>query len=304
MSDFSCFAPFGMFEFSSEPSKAERIYDQIRASVGEVYTQGTGYYHDAKHVAWSLALGAAWAELERLGVQFDPGKALDLLPVLEREHDLPVGARATLPARRTALTSRMLLPAGAALHNVEAGLSALLGADFVGLELEASPVSDPSDPVTQNSGNWPDRWPERRVYRLTGPAVAYTTETVGYEAVAPVTKALEVGEHVIVTGENPDISERVLIQGATASTITFSHLRPHGTGDSIVVGGFPMWRSNRRHAIVNVSATAAVDAEKRRLVDDYMSRVTRVVSTWEISSSALGPFILDESPMDATPFGA
>lgn len=299
---FSGFSRFGLLSFSSDPSRAEKIYQQLRANVGNVYAQGSGYYHDAKFYAWALALGACWAALDRVGVQWSPEKALDLLPVLEREHDLAVGARASMATRRAALATRMLLPAGAALHNVEAGLAALLGGDFIGLELDPAPVNDPVDPAAANSGNWPERWDERRVYRLTGPATSVVTETVGYEAVAPTTAPLIVGDYVIITGENPDLSERVLVQGATASTITFSHLRAHATGDSVIVGGFPMWRSNRRHAVIQVSATAAVDAEKRRLINDYMSRVARCVSTWDISAPSLGPFMVGASSLSCTPF--
>lgn len=299
---FSGFSRFGLLSFSSNPSRAEKIYQQLRANVGTVYTQGSGYYHDAKLYAWALALGACWAALDRVGVQWSPEKALDMLPVLEREHDLAVGARASLATRRAALATRMLLPAGAALHHVEAGLTALLGSDFIGLELDPAPTSDPADPATYNSGNWPERWDARGVYRLTGPATSVVTETVGYEAVAPTTRPLIVGDYVVLSGENPDISERVLVQGATSSTITFSHLRAHATGDSVIVGGFPMWRSTQRHAVIQVSATAAVDAEKRRLINDYMSRVARCVSTWDISAPSLGPFMVGSSSLSCTPF--
>lgn len=301
MPQLSTFTPCGLLACSSRPSRARAIYDAMVAALGGNYDMAEGAYHGAKFHAWALELGRVDAEIARLGNQYDPAKITDLLPAVEPEYKLAPGPRDTLADRRAALAVRMRLPEGAALANVEAALSTMLGADFVALVLDTAPVVYPADPTTR--GNWPETWLERGVYRLTTPAIDAVPEWVGYEVVAPTARPLIVGDIVVATPDNPSIAERLEVQAVSGSTIRLSHSRPHGVGAYLVTGGVPNWSSSRRHCIVRVSAAAALDAESRRKIHDLMSRVARVVSTWEISS-ATGPFLLSSSPLSATPFAA
>lgn len=298
----SVFTPMGLLAFSSRPSRARAIYDSFVAALGDNYDMAEGAYHGAKFLAWALELGRVDAEIARLGNQYDPAKITDLLPAVEPEYRLAPLTTDTVADRRAALAVRMRLPEGAALANVEAALSTALGADFVALILDSSPVTYPADPSTQ--GHWPETWSERGVYRLTEPAINIGVyEWVGYEIMAPTTRALIAGDVVVVTPNSPSLAERVTIVAANGSSIRFSHAIAHASGDYLVTGGLPNWSSSRRHCIVRVSAAAAIDPESRRKVHDIMSRVARVVSTWEISS-ATGPFLLSSSPLTATPFAA
>lgn len=301
MPQLSVFTPCGLLACSSKPSRARAIYDSFVAALGDNYDMTEGAYHGAKFLAWALELGRVDAEIARLGNQYDPAKITDLLPAVEPEYRLAPLARDTLADRRAALAVRMRLPEGAALANVEAALATALGSDFVALVLDSAPVVYPAAPATY--GNWPETWSERGVYRLTSPAIDAVPEWVGYEVVAPTARPLIKGDIVVATPDNQAIAERLEIQGVNGSLIRLSHSRPHAIGAYLVTGGLPNWSSSRRHCIVRVSAAAALDAESRRKVHDLMSRVARVVSTWEISS-ATGPFLLSSSPMDATPFAA
>lgn len=100
---FSDFTPFGLLDFSSADSDAEKVYRALKANYGEEafdYTIGTE--HEADVYATAMAIGAARATVLRAGNQHDPRTAFELLPAHEASLGIvpPRGASPRVGRRR------------------------------------------------------------------------------------------------------------------------------------------------------------------------------------------------------------
>lgn len=316
----SAFTPFGLLEFSSEPSIAERIHESMWANLNggrENFARDDGGHMGGK--IYADAMGLAWAmqAARRTQASIDPAQAHDLLPALEAAYGLVVSETATLSERRTALALAERAGQLGNAANISQALADLLGADFVQYRNSTYAESSvfPSNPAVG-----PGLFGASSMARVLGKTTTGlsvdldgTALTVGYtnidgQVVADADR-VQTGMRLVVEADRPDLAERVLVQAASTSgvaTFTAAFTKPHPEGAVIVAMPWPYWFSTKRHSLIQVTATAAADPEIRRKVHSLMRRMARGVSTWAICGNA-GPFTLDSATLgilDATPLGS
>ena len=304
---FTAFAEFGQFEFSSAPCLAQRIYEALWASLGENYARDG--YTDAKVYATTMALGRLFATQARLEAQLDPARILELLPDREQEHGLVVPATATIASRRRALEAQMKLPKGCSLPNLLQALLDLLSDDFVDVwEVDAADaVTDPATPGAP--GNFLASSAPRGVFQVPGALSLLGSRTFVIARLDGTrvdgTDLPEVGETVVLSPESNMQRERVTITATGTSglytTLTAVLTKSHEPGARLVRGPWPYWSSTKRSSTVRVSAEAAADGAQRKALDELLGRLYRAVSTWWIAGSD-GPFLVGTSPLGSTPF--
>lgn len=134
---FSCFTPFGLYEFSSAPSEAEKIYASLKASYTDPKTgQATfdlakGTYHEAKMYAQAMALGTARQVLKRAGNQLRPETSYDQIAAHEERYAIVPGPDDSTPVRRQNLVARQRGARGPRYEAIVDGLKTILGSKFV-----------------------------------------------------------------------------------------------------------------------------------------------------------------------------
>lgn len=310
---FTAFAEFGQFTFTGAPCLSQRIYETIWANLGDNYARDG--YTDAKVYATAMALARMVTTQTRLDAQIDPATVLELLPDREREHGLIVPATATIASRRAALTAQARLPNGGTRPNVMQALTDLLGADFLSLN-ETAQADAVTYPVTPNTpGNFVKPSAPRRLFRLsvavTAPgelntdAVPWLVENL--DGTTPTLAELPtVGEWLMVEPEHNTLLERVQVVAseidAGQAQIYGTLTNPHHQYARVLAGPWPLWASTKRFTQVRVEEAAALDGPTRRSIDELLAKLFRAVSTWAVAGND-GPYELDASPLDITPFG-
>jgi hypothetical protein len=307
---FSAFTPFGALRFSSRPSHGEQFYREMVKSLGS----GANYSDDfdslvaARLYAWAMALGRCKYEIERLGHQWDPRRALEGLPVLERELGIVPDRGATIAQRRAEVVVASRIARGGNRSNVEAVLGELFGADFV-----AYVTTPPADAVV-----WPENPPDTGVYDRPGSprAVLQALDSVIHnhapvdvrcELVAGEIGSVRAGRRFVIDSGNYARVEAVEIDSVSSAggniVITATFTRPHTKGVLLATGRQPNQATSRRHNLFVMSATAAADAKKRRRLHKAAHRLVRSISTWSVTDGS-GPFLAGVSLPGITTIGA
>ncbi len=306
MPKFSAFTPFGMLAFSSKPSHAENIYRSLVDNLAGAFDMSKGTHAEASAYARAMSLGRARYTLERAGNQADPLKATEILPNLEQDYDVRPPLSAGLFERRTFLSAQYRLPRGGVYTNVRAALQTVIGTDFLAYRLlnDVEAVDYPANPLTSTEINAQRVEVPGRFLKLTQPIVSTGFLWADYENLD--TTAGEVllngGDVVMVQPENSGLAERVKIfsvQGS-GSTRQFraNFTKPHDVGTIVTTTNWPYWWSTKRFAFIVLKAASALDADKRRKVDELMSKLARGVSQWAIvqpsspGATTVGPFTL------------
>lgn len=303
---FTAFAEFGQFEFSSAPCLAQRVYEAIWANLGDNYARDG--YTDAKIYATAMALARAIRTRDRLEAQLRAETALELLPDREREYGLVVSATATIASRRRALAARMRLPAGDTLGNLLAALVDLLGDGLVAIR-----TTDQTDaatyPTTPGSlGNFVLPQVPKRVFQLQnnvsilGVRAEYILRLDG---TVPTTAEMPaVGEVITIEPEHNTQRESVAVIAAGElggnCLLAAAFTKAHPAGARIVCGPWPLWVSTKRTTLVRVTEDVTADATLLRHLHDLLARIFRAVSTWAVANND-GPFLLGVSPLGFTP---
>jgi hypothetical protein len=315
MPECSAFTEFGLFEFSSDAPLPERIYDAIWANLGEQNFAKDGGYTDAKVYAWAMGLARGLRMMSYVGDQVSPDTVLDLLPAREYEFGIIAAASAEIADRRGELAAAMILAGGGTYGNISAGLTALLGSDFVSLRVcsNAETVTSPVAPETV--GTWPAPSITRKVARISSPISNLGSQEVSYvdlDGSSRATSILSTGDRVYVADANYERIESVVLTAANDSFFTATFTQPHDTFTAIGTHAFPFWVSTRRILIVALNATASKDAVKRAKVHRYMAKAVGSTTQWAIAAiqghlaTTIGPFELDstgQGVLDDTPLG-
>ncbi len=130
--------------------------------------------------------------------------------------------------------------------------------------------------------------------------------TVPTEFLGGVTDPYSVGQVVLFDAGRNDRTERVTVLGCTDTTITAVFSKPHDAGAFVTSGHQPRYPSAKRMHHIVVKDDGALNPSTRGTVNELMRRLVKGTATWQVlqetDPSTAGPFILDESPMDATPF--
>lgn len=134
---FSSLTPFGQFEFSSEPSEAEKMYNALVASYRDPSTgkpaidTSEGTHQEAKIYGWALALGNARVTLRRAGNELRPETSYGMLAAHEARFVATPDADDDVVTRRASLAAKQKAARGPRYEAVVEGLQAILGSDFV-----------------------------------------------------------------------------------------------------------------------------------------------------------------------------
>lgn len=326
---FSAFTPFGMLDFSSEPSEGEKIYDSMiagyidprdgRPSI-DVEQDGTNY-QEAGLYASAMAIAACRLTLRRAGLQLRPETSYDQLEAHEHRYSIAPGPNDTVAQRRAVLAARQKVVRGPRLETMLAGLSAILGSNFIAYRpVHRSEITVwPEDPGEDGPGIFVRNDVPAKAIRILDAMArpgffhASFAQEVAYENLNAYDAEVRVvaGDVLCVDPGNLGLADRVEVISASGTgtdrRFTARFFKAHSAGAPATTGPIPIWNSTKRHAFVVVKAAAAVDAELRRRVDEFMVRTMRACATWAIvepttpSATTIGPFTLGSSPLGVTP---
>lgn len=316
----SAFTPTGLLKLRGEEPLAQRIYGATRAALGPELAGQPASFVDCFAFAFALGVARGATLLERAFGQMLPSEVTDLLGAQEEEYGIIPSPTASITERRRALAARMLLPGGAGRLNAENALRSLLGDRFVAYRTTESAERGVWPPALGDAPqNFVDAEVARKLVHVT-PAISIglsASQAVAYVPVEPLAEAgtlhsLAVGDRVVVEPELLARAEVVTVLAlgedpTSGPTFTGVFNQAHEPGCWATTMPFPMWTSTQRHSLVVVEALAALDPEVRRQVHELMDRIARGVSTWALVQATgprqAGPFLLDKSPLGATPFG-
>jgi hypothetical protein len=316
MPKFSAFQPFGHFRFTSKRPHGETLYqDKLRNSGAEENFQGPVYrgklFCDAM-----LAAGVLYF-LERIGAQYDPRKAAQLLPVHEHEYGLTPSPTATESERRAELYAYRRLKPDARASSLGQALVELLGDKLVTHRVkrtadigtlteieEAARYAETSDALMV-----PHSVPIQ-IGRLLRGVHDRTAARKLFEVdfVFGSTDPLRVGQKIIIDPGRWRKAEVVTIQEYLGDNQYRAITRkPHDAGAYVLTSTFPLATSKKRRHYIALEYPWAEDRETRRKIHNTMRIATRAVSTWQImdgDGGDIGPFTIGEGRIGITPLGA
>ncbi|WP_394849715.1 hypothetical protein LZC95_19960 [Pendulispora brunnea] len=285
MPRFSCFAPFGMLDFSSRATHTESIYRSMVASLRDGIDQSPGSPDEAETYADAMSIARALYTLNRAENSTDPQRATELLPELERDYDVRPGPYDDLHARRTRLAALGRLPRGPTYVNVRAALAELLGDDFRAYLLVADGVTVPAldelPAVTRfQRGDAPPKFAQL-IDPVTDLGIPLRVAYAPLEGLGGDTN-FATGESILVSAEGTSQVERVTVSEPATGSFMATFRRAHDRGSLLTTMDFPAWCSTQRTALVVLAPRSAYDPERRRQVHELLRRMVRGVSTWAI----------------------
>jgi hypothetical protein len=308
----SCFTPCGFLELTSEPSCGEQIYDAMIANLGGNYDVEQGTHVEASVYARAMAFGELRYLLEHAGAQIDPWQLSECLAYREGEYGIIPTPGETLEERRAAVAAAMVLPLGARKSAVDEALSRLLGSAFVGLRNTAPSeiVNYPTDLGDQPMNLQLPTVPRKLVRLTNGVSTDLgVPQAVAYTAVDPSDAVILVGDVLTIEPEIDGQTEVVhcssppVVPGTFVATFT----KGHEPGCYATTQPYPYWTGTQRASLVFLTDAAGIDPVLRARAHALLARIMRGVSTWGLvqgTGGTAGPFTLDASYLDATPFSA
>jgi hypothetical protein len=314
MPKFSSFQPFGHLRFSSKRPHGETIYnDKLRNCGADENFQGPVYrgklFCDAM-----LSAGIRYF-LERIGAQFDPRQADQLLPVHEREYGLVPNASATMSQRREDLFRYRRLKPDARASSVGQTLFDLLGDKFANYRTQRNEETGTLAEIEQAA-----RYNTDFDALMVPPSVPIQIGRVRRALHDKSSRRklfeidwlfgkptpLSVGQRIIIDAGRWRQSEIVAIKetlGESQYRAVFR--RAHVEGAIVLTGLFPLtWSPKRRH-FLTLEYPWAADPETRRKINSTMRVITRGVSTWQTmdGEESVGPFTVGGGRIGITPIG-
>lgn len=319
MSGYGSLAPYGLLEYSDEDNPAEQIYDQMRSAAGALVADDT--VGEAIIHAKALCLGLAVAELRRIGKQVDPAYiAPELLAIRELQVGIVASPYATITERRAAVAIKESVSKGGAYSNIVSQLQLALGSDFLAYrpvkKEEATAI--PEDP-DETTGNWLDPRITRAGKLFQTVSAITTTGSPIWVEYTTVDGALTcdnfaIGESIVVDSGDEARCEVVVVSDIDDTSdppkIEAEFRNPHAADSLLSNQYFPAQSSDKRHALIIVTAAASTNGALRNRVDEVMRGVARGVSTWSIipgesdaESGTIGPFRVNQGKLGITPIG-
>lgn len=262
----------------------------------------------ARLYANAMAFGRCKHAIERLGQQFRPTRALENLPLLEREYGLIPELGASIEQRRAEVVVAARIARGASRANVEAVLTELFGDDFVSYVTvpSADAVVSPVNPT--DSGIYVKPGSLRGVFEIlapisrTGVALAVPCRLLAGDA-----KTLRAGARVIIDSGNYGRQEAVTVTAVAPTgsnlNMTATFTKPHDLGTVLATGRHASQATSKRCNLFVLSDAAASDAKKRRRLHRAARRLLRGISTWSAADSS-GPFTVGGGILGITTIGA
>lgn len=320
---FSDFTPFGLLEFSSDPSEAEKIYGALRSGYRDPNTGhpsldlSEGTYQEAKLYAWAMGMGDARMALRQVDAERLPETSYYNLKAHERRYKIVPEPDASVPDRRRALAARRKAARGARYEAVVDALETILGDAFIAFRpiRVSEAVATPADP-SGGPGLFKRHEVPAKSIRIVGAAARITVPMiVAYENSNPREAAIHLlkGDELAVDPGHWDLAERVTVEEAFVEgdqrffQTTFT--RPHDANTYATTGNIPLWANTKRHVLIVATSAAARSPQTRARIHDQMQRMMRAPTTWEIvepnvDGVTVGPFKLGQSPLGSVPVEA
>lgn len=295
----SAFTPIGQLRFTSKDSRSRAVFDAMKTSQGPNF--GTGGFVESRLYAQAMALGrVGYAQIGAVN-QARPSKVGPFLTLREYEFNVSPVPGQTDDSRRAVLADRYKILAVPTLISLSAGLASILGSDFKSIATQFSVTDYLSQP---NQATAPGNYSTgiMRIYVSGVDLTAGTSVIIAPAQLFPTGSYYPFSdqERFVLNPANPDLTE-VLTGTLVGSALLFTPTKNHAAGTLIQFGNFPSQTySIYRKFILILSATAALDASKRALVDRYLSERLKATATWQISSGAVSGFTLDTSLLDVT----
>jgi len=305
----SRFAPPGHRKISGEEPLGKRFYlDKVRNYGADdnfpddEYLRGKLYADAMLSASVQLLMDRAKAELHPLSTQ-------TFLPLHEAELGLVPQPGDTLHTRRKRVHLFKRLALDGRYSSILDALIELLGSSLVFYRTTRFSELLPFDRSPQSRGDFNHVGrdvPVRVVKTLAAIVRLGVSLPVPIEFFGGSPAQYSVGQTLLIDPANSKLGERIVVEAATDTTITATFTKPHGEGVVITSGHFPKYPSIKRvhHILLSSGAT---DPSVRNVINLLMHRVVKGTATWQVleetSVGTAGPFILDQSPMDATPFG-
>ncbi len=304
------FSAFNSTHFTSKPSYEEQIYGEMVKSLGS----GKNYSTDwdslvaARLYANAMAFGRCKYAIERLGQQFRPTRALENLPLLEREYGIIPELGSSIEQRRSEVVVAARIARGASRANVEAVLTALFGDDFVSYVTVPVPdvVVSPVNPL--DSGVYVKPGSLRAAFEVLAPVSRTNVSlTVACRLLAGDARALRAGIRVVIDSGDFGRQEAVTVDAVAATgsnfNMTATFTKPHNLGTVLATGRHASQATSKRHNLFLLSDEAAANAKKRRRLHRAARRLLRGISTWSAADDS-GPFVFGSSRFGITTWGA
>lgn len=313
MGQFSAFTPFGLFDFSDDPSPAELYYDSMVAQLSPAFDMSEGTYIEAKTFARAILLGCARAQNQAANNQRIPSRVHDKLPTWEKDYGIVVDPSWTPDTRREVLSARVLLMHGSREEALFTELSAILGTDLYKIR-----ATQPSERVLWPSpdptgiGTFPAMDAQLVFGRILDPVAAPGSVQVRFEAVGDLYPT--VGQKLCFEPEVNVLTEAATVTALARSvaglenpdllTATFTKAKD---ANSWFASAMPLWQSSQRVLQIIVKPAAAANVETRRKVHEAMARHCKTTTEWEIIESAdgvnTGPWIVNIAYVGSTAIG-
>lgn len=285
------FGLWGHLEFSSKPTHGRSIFTSLSDGMGESYNVDFNGYQQGRLYAQSICLATAQYQLDRALNNRNPAKATEILGQLEDDFQVTPGPYATLKQRRDFLSALFMVATGNSQSAIEYALQKVLGSDFVSYtHLTASPWP----PTPGTVGIFPKVGDAIKQFSILDAISTIGSPVTVRYSITPTFGDLPLAGETYVFDPDPRSTiENVELISVNSTTITAVFTRSHEIG-TVATRPYPLWTSSRRYSTVIVSLSAAMDSEKRRLVNEIMSRAMRGVSQWCMVSD-IGPLVLDSS---------
>lgn len=318
MGQFSAFAPFGLFDFSDDPSPAELYYNAMSEQLSPAFDLSVGTYEEAKMYARAILFGCAREQNRAANNQRVPSKVHDKLPTWEKDYGIIVEPTWSPDTRREVLTARVMLMHGPREEALWTELYALLGSSLYLIR-----ATHPSerliwpDPDPTGIGTFPVADAPLVFGRILDPVVVPgVSQTVHFVTVGDVQPTVgqklcfepEVNvltEAAVVTALGSDLSVgSPAISIINLLTATFAKAKD---ANSWFASAMPLWSSSQRILQVIVKPAAAEDPETRRKIHEVMARHCKTTTEWEILESSdgvhVGPWTVNVGVVGATAIG-
>jgi len=284
------FGFFGHYAFSSKPTHGRSIYESMSEGMGDSYNQDFNGLNSARLYANAICMATAQYQIDRAFNNRDVSKATEMIGELEKDYQVTPGPSDTLKQRRDFLSAIIMVSKGNSQGVVERALRTVLGTDFISythLDTVPWPVNPNTTSVFGEPGKHMKQFTLDVCIATTDASIQVPYTLVG-DSEPPIA-----GEMYTIDPDPRKTIEVITIESADSSYFTATFKRSHEP-KTVAITPYPFWSSERRYSTVVVSLAASQDPEKRRKVNELMSKISRGVSQWAIVSDQ-GSFVLDSS---------
>jgi hypothetical protein len=259
---------------TSDTSPCEKLYDQFTENLGEAFQGPT---QDAITYSWAMGLGVAQLQQEAAADQRNPQNATAMLPELETDYQIIPQLGQSENERQLTALAASLLESGQLEANINTGLTAILGSDFINWR----PLDIDNEVMVTDGDNTDSNWTLGEVE---------VNATVFDTAATPTGIAWHPGFNAFVA----------VNRGGTTSATAYS-LDSGRTWDSVTAGGLSLkdWTSVCWHSgfgvnqLVAVCETSGGDTQSVATTTGMANWTlqTAITGTWKKVISAMGKLV-------------